>query len=387
MKDSIWLFQKTLLSMRRNYKSLLVYMVAPILGIVIAYLTYGGDQSTALRIGIANLDGGQPVAAGVASFLEGVWPLEVTLVRQEGEAEEGVLSGELDAALVIPQGFSLAVKEGRSGTEAELLALEGADAAPYVREMLDLYMESLETIAAAAPGDAAAFDERYARYNDASVEGYKLSAAEVEDRSAQRDMTNGSIGYLVVFMMFSAVNLSAFMIKERENRTYYRLLASPASSRAYVVSNVAANLLLMMLKVAVVLAVMSLGFGIDPGIPLWQLALALFLFAWVAIGLSLLIVAFSRNAMYASALQNMLIIPTCLLAGCMFPVEALPATLRAVADLLPQRWLLETIDQLQAGATGGTIAVHGLTLLAFALTFSLAAAYKFGRNRDTRTFI
>lgn len=387
MKDSIWLLRKTLLSMRRNYKSLLVYMVAPILGIVIAYLTYGGDQSSALRVGIANLDGGEPVAEGVASFLEGVAPLEVSLVQHGAEAEEGVLSGELDAALVIPQGFSLAVREGRAGAEAELLALEGAGAAPYVKEMLALYMENLMTIAAAAPGDAAKFDERYARYKEASVEGYTLSATEVRDRSAQRDMTNGSIGYLIVFMMFAAVNLSAFMIKERENRTYYRLLTSPASSRAYVASNVAANLMLMMLKVALVLAVMSLGFGIDPGIPLWQLALALFLFAWVAIGLSLLIVAFSRSAMYATALQNMLIIPSCLLAGCMFPVEALPSPLRVVADLLPQRWLLETIEQLQAGASGSTIAVHGLTLLAFALTFSLAAAYKFGRNRDTRTFI
>lgn len=387
MRDSIWLFRKTLLSMLRSYKSLLIYMIAPILGIVIAFLTYGGDQGSALRVGIANLDGGQPVAEGVAAYLEGIGPLEIEGLDQLREAEEGVLSGELDAALVIPQGFSQAVKEGRAGAEAEVVALEGAGAAPFVLEMLALHMESLMSIAAATPGDAAAFDERYARYNDEGMGGYGVSVAEVEDRSAQRDMTNGSIGYLIVFMMFSAVNLSGFMIKERENRTYYRVLTSPASSRAYVASNVVANLLLMMLQVAVVLTVMTLGFGIDPGIPIWQLALALSLFAWVAVGLSLVIVAFSRNAMSATALQNMLIIPSCLLAGCMFPVEAMPEPLRAVADFLPQRWLLETVDRLQAGGTGATIAVHGLTLLAFALTFSLVAAYKFGRNRDTRTFI
>ncbi|GBG11575.1 putative ABC transporter permease [Paenibacillus agaridevorans] len=295
-----------------------------------------------------------------------------------------MLSGELDVAITIPEGYAQALIEGRADARAELMALEGSEVASYVELMLNRYVENVSALAAATSGDVSGFKERYAQL-DAAEFGLRKETA--EDLSAGRDMTNRSIGYLVIVMMFSAVSLSTHMIKERENRTYYRLLAAPSSSRAYVASNVAANVLLLMLQVAVVLTVMTVGFGIRPGAPLWSIALALVLFAWVAVGLSLVIVAFSRNAISANALQNLLIIPTCLIAGCMFPVEAMPTPLRAIAEFLPQRWLLEGIDGLQSGAPAATLVLNGLTLAAFALTFCLVAAYKFGRNRDTRTFI
>ncbi len=371
--------------MLRGYKSLLVFLITPVIGIVLAFLIIGGSANpNPLNVGVVNLDAGEPVSDRVLAYLEDIELMEIATLPSIGEAEEVVLSGELDVAITIPEGYAQALIEGRTDAKAELMALEGSEVASYVELMLNRYVENVSALAAATSGDVSGFEERYAQL-DAAEFGLRKETA--EDLSAGRDMTNRSIGYLVIVMMFSAVSLSTHMIKERENRTYYRLLAAPSSSRAYVASNVAANVLLLMLQVAVVLTVMTMGFGIRPGAPLWSIALALVLFAWVAVGLSLVIVAFSRNAISANALQNLLIIPTCLIAGCMFPVEAMPTPLRAIAEFLPQRWLLEGIDGLQSGAPAATLVLNGLTLAAFALTFCLVAAYKFGRNRDTRTFI
>ncbi|OUS76477.1 hypothetical protein B1748_12425 [Paenibacillus sp. MY03] len=385
MKDMIWLLRRTIRSMLRGYKSLLVFLITPVIGIVLAFLIIGGSANPSpLNVGVVNLDAGEPVSDGVLAYLEDIEPMEIATLPSIGEAEKVVLSGELDVAITIPEGYAQALIEGRADARAELMALEGSEVAFYVELMLNRYVENVSALAAATSGDVSGFEERYAQLVAAE---FGLRKETAEDLSAGRDMTNRSIGYLVIVMMFSAVSLSTHMIKERENRTYYRLLAAPSSSRAYVASNVAANVLLLMLQVAVVLTVMTVGFGIRPGAPLWSIALALVLFAWVAVGLSLVIVAFSRNAISANALQNLLIIPTCLIAGCMFPVEAMPTPLRAIAEFLPQRWLLEGIDGLQSGAPAATLVLNGLTLAAFALTFCLVAAYKFGRNRDTRTFI
>ncbi|QNK57728.1 ABC transporter permease [Paenibacillus sp. PAMC21692] len=386
MKDMIWLLRRTIRSMLRGYKSLLVFLITPVIGIVLAFLIIGGSANPSpLNVGVVNLDAGEPVSDGILAYLEDIEPMEIVTLPSIGEAEEVVLSGELDVAIAIPEGYAQALIEGSADAKAELMALEGSEVASYVELMLNRYVENVSALAAATSGDVAAFEERYAQLD--AVAEFGLRKETSEDLSAGRNMTNRSIGYLVIVMMFSAVSLSTHMIKERENRTYYRLLAAPSSSRAYVASNVAANVLLLMLQVAIVLTVMTAGFGIRPGAPVWSIALALVLFAWVAVGLSLVIVAFSRNAINANALQNLLIIPTCLIAGCMFPVEAMPTPLRAIAEFLPQRWLLEGIDGLQSGAPAATLVLNGLTLAAFALTFCLVAAYKFGRNRDTRTFI
>ena len=144
---------------------------------------------------------------------------------------------------------------------------------------------------------------------------FQLSTTTVADQSANHDMTNRTIGYLVVFMLFSAVNLSALTIRDRENRTYYRLLSSPITARSYVFSNAIVNIVLMMIQIAATLFVMTRFFHIEPGIPLWQMFLILSLFALVAVSLSQVIVAFSDSTMMANGIQTMVIMPTSLLAG------------------------------------------------------------------------
>ncbi|MEI0736249.1 ABC transporter permease [Paenibacillus sp. JTLBN-2024] len=107
----------------------------------------------------------------------------------------------------------------------------------------------------------------------------------------------------------------------------------------------------------------------------------------VSISLSLVIIAFSKSSGMAGALQNLIIVPTCLLSGCFFPLSIMPETLRRVSDFLPQSWVLQSIEKLQEGATFGSIGFHLSILLAFAVVFFLIATYKFGRNNDTRNFV
>ena len=45
----------------------------------------------------------------------------------------------------------------------------------------------------------------------------------LEDTSKNKDMTNQTMGYLIMFMLFSAVNLSGYILKRKIERTldYY----------------------------------------------------------------------------------------------------------------------------------------------------------------------
>ncbi|KPD00037.1 ABC-2 family transporter protein [Geobacillus sp. BCO2] len=80
-------------------------------------------------------------------------------------------------------------------------------------------------------------------------------------------------------------------------------------------------------------------------------------------------------------------VPTCMLAGCFWPVELMPEFLQKAAYFIPQRWALDCLVKLQEGRSFGSLYWHLLILLAFALTFFLLAVYKFSRSQQSGQFI
>lgn len=382
MRDTLWLIRKTFISTFKNYLNLFLYFVFPVMAILLATLIQGGTGETELRIGIVNHDGGQAITKGV---MDSVGRQDSMLVSEikELEIKELIASGELDAAIILPAGFAQSLIVGKPAN-VKVVSIKGAQVTGHVKTSLDQHINNMVSIGKVAKGDEAKFN---AFYEEFQKTGFELSAEKVEDRSINYNKTNQSIGYLLILMLVSASNLSGILIKERENRTYYRLLSSPINPRTYVLSNIIVNLIMMMLQIAVTLLIMINIFHVDPGIPYWSMFLILVLFALVAIGLSLVIVAFSSSSSAASGMQNLILIPSSLLAGCMFPLALMPATMQQLAHFLPQYWLLDTFSNLQQGVSMWELSLNLIILIAFAVAFSLIAVYKFGRNNDTRSYI
>ena len=116
----------------------------------------------------------------------------------------------------------------------------------------------------------------------------------MEDISADQQKSSQSIGYLVTLMLFFAMTLAGNVLQEKENRTYFRVLTAPITSRSYYVSNMAVHLSVMAVQVTVTLLVMRYAFRIHGGLPLWQMLVLLLIFALVAISISMVIVASTR---------------------------------------------------------------------------------------------
>ncbi|SEL22594.1 ABC-2 type transport system permease protein [Paenibacillus sp. cl141a] len=382
LKDMLWLIRKTILTSLKDYKNLLLVIALPIVGILLSTLIYKGSGDTSVTLGIVNHDFEQKVTQDTIDFVAQLEHTEASFIR-ESEADDLVVSGELDAVLIFPEGFAKGVIQG-TPEPVRIESIKGAQVTGYVKSYLNAYVQNISSMGVIAGGDAAAFNELYSGYRSST---FQLSTTMVADQSANHDMTNRTIGYLVVFMLFSAVNLSALTIRDRENRTYYRLLSSPITARSYVFSNAIVNIVLMMIQIAATLFVMTRFFHIEPGIPLWQMFLILSLFALVAVSLSQVIVAFSDSTMMANGIQTMVIMPTSLLAGCVFPLSVMPEAIQRIADFLPQYWLLDTFGKLQQGSGLNDVILNVAILLAFALALSLIATYKFGRNRDTRSYV
>ena len=382
MRDTLWLIRKTFISTFKNYLNLFVYFVFPVMGILLATLVQGGTGETELRIGIVNHDGGQTITKSV---IDSVGRQDSMIVSEieENEIKELIAAGDLDAAIILPAGFAQSLIVGKPA-KIKIVSIKGTQVTGHVKASLDQHINNMALIGKVAKGDKAKFD---ALYEGFQTTDFRLSAEKVEDQSVNYNKNNQSVGYLLVLMLVSASNLSGILIKERENRTYYRLLSSPINPRTYVLSNIIVNLTMMMLQIAMTLLIMINIFRFDPGISYWSMFLILVLFALVAIGLSLVVVAFSSSSSAASGMQNMILIPSSLLSGCMFPLELMPATMQQLAHFLPQYWLLDTFSNLQQGISMGQLSLNLIILIAFSVALSLIAVYKFGRNNDTRSYI
>ena len=147
---------------------------------------------------------------------------------------------------------------------------------------------------------------------------FKMKTETLEDTSKNKDMTNQTMGYLIMFMLFSAVNLSGFILKEKENRTYFRLLSTPIDGKKFILSNVAVNMMILTLQIVIAVLFLTNVFHTNINMPFIVMIGVLMIFALIAIGLSLVIVSFSKSSAASNAMQNLVIVPTCLLAGCYF---------------------------------------------------------------------
>lgn len=376
MKDMLWLIRKITLSTFRDYKNVLMFLGFPIVGLLLSLLIYGGQGGSDVQIGIVNRDGDRELTRDAIRFVEGLERLQTSEVA-EAEVKEQVASGRLDAALIIPEGFAQGLANGNP-LQAEIVAVRGSEIAPYIQASMNAYLHNVSALARSAQGEEA-FGDLYAKYKE---EGFRLTSGTVEDRSVNHQMARQSVGYLIVLMLFSAVQLSGRIVAERENRTYLRIMSAPVSARSYIGAHIAVNFSFMLVQIGLTLLVMTQLFHMDPGIPLWQLYILLLIFAFAAIGFSFVLIAFSDSTLKANALQNTIIIPTSVVAGCMFPIESMPEWMGQTADLLPQHWVLDTFGKLQQGEAVSSMVLNVGILIAFAATFSLAAAYRFGRKRE-----
>ncbi|HDR8063817.1 ABC transporter permease [Bacillus thuringiensis] len=381
MKDILWLIQKTLSVLLKNKKSLLIIISLPIIGTLISFSIYGNVGQGTLNIGIVNKES-QPIANDTVKFLEGLNHVNVSKIK-ESEVEDKLTSKKIDGVITLDSGFSASVREGKPD-HIEISSIKGDQVTVFIKSYLYNYVDNVAAISKVAGADQSTFNSMYAGYQKSS---FKVKSETLEDTSKNKDMTNQTMGYLIMFMLFSAVNLSGFILKEKENRTYFRLLSTPIDGKKFILSNVAVNMMILTVQIVIAVFFMTNVFHTNINMPFIVMIGVLMIFALIAIGLSLIIVSFSKNSAASNAMQNIVIVPTCLLAGCYFPYDIMPSAVQKVANFLPQRWLLDTISKLQQGIPFSELYLNILILCAFAMAFFLIAIYKFGRNNDARNFV
>ncbi|MEH7745596.1 ABC transporter permease, partial [Neobacillus drentensis] len=303
MKDILWLIQNTLRVTFQKKKNIIMYLCMPLIGILIALLVYGGDQKTILHVGIVNEDQSK-ITSDTIDFLKGLENVEISTISTV-QVQDKISSGDLDSVITFEKGYADSVLEGKPD-RIELTSIKGAAITAYVKSYLHQYIDNIATISYVASGNQQTFEQMY---NDFQQTNYKLTTHSLEDASKNKNMTNQTIGFLIMIMLMSAGNMAEIILLEKESRTYFRLLSTPINARKYIFSNIVVNMIVMTIQVFITLTIMKGIFHIGMNMSFWSAAFVMLLFSLISVGISLVIVSFSNNRSAAAALQNLIITP------------------------------------------------------------------------------
>jgi ABC-2 type transport system permease protein len=356
-------------------------LVFPFL-IILAIGAVFGSGFTAV-VGVVS-QGGGPLGEDLRSRLEAHEDLEVHAYDDRDALRTAVERGEVEAGIVIVDGYDRRV---RAGETVELPFLSRpAGAAQQVGLTIDAVLaEQAAAIRAARVVEAeglGTFDEALGR-----AEGLRETLPEVGVREtsagggdAESDFDFGAAQELVLFVFVISLAASSMLIETRRIGASRRMLASPTSAREILLGETLGRFAIALFEGLLILVVTMLLFGVDWGDPVAGVA-TIVLFALVGTGAAMLMGSSLHNAEQAGSIGVFVGLGFAALGGSMVPMEFFPPVMKTIGHITPHAWALDAFDEiLREDGSVVDVAPELAILAAYAVVILSIASVVFRRR-------
>lgn len=365
----------------RKKSNYIVYFALPILGLVMSMTMHAGTGTNKLSIGIINMDNGI-LSNDIINSLSKTESFEVVQIDSDS-IDELLMDDKLSCAVIFPKNLLEGFLSGNP-KKIEIVSVRGKETTIWLENYIKLYTDNIYMLARASGGKRAVFDKLYEGYKNQKVH---LEIAKVDDQANDKSIVFTILGFLIMFVMIGTGNTAEIILKDKRNRTYFRICSAPVKPGEYVLSNAITNIIIVLIQICLLIFIMRWVFKINTYVPDWQMVVILGCFGLVAISIGMMIVALARSSYEAGVASTLVITPSCMLAGCFWPVEYMPAIMQKISYFIPQRWALDAVQALQRGAAFHDVAGNLVVLMAFAAVFFVLSAYRFSTTDDVSRFI
>lgn len=291
---------------------------------------------------------------------------------------EGYLdSGKARVAVIIPPDFGKELQKDNGQADVQIL-VDGSDptvarAAMSAVQMLGLNKSlEIQGVRLAARGAAAGTNMPL------NVETRVWYNPDMKSMVFNIPALIGLILQNVIAML-----TSFSIVREKERGTMEQVVVTPIRSLELLLGKLLPFVFIGFVSLTLILATGIFWFGVIPSgsIQLLVLLSTIFLFTILAIGL--LISSVARTQLQAMQMTFILILPSILLSGFIFPRETMPTFLKILGGLFPLTYFLEIVRGIFLKGVGMEYLWQDtLILCAFAIILVGIAAKKFKKNLD-----
>lgn len=189
-------------------------------------------------------------------------------------------------------------------------------------------------------------------------------------------------GLVAILLTFSGTLLAAFsIVRERERGTLEQLMVTPVSPVAVVVGKLVPYLVLAFVQLLLVLGLMTWVFQVPIHGSLALLLGLSVVYLAALLSLGLLISSRANSQMEAVQGAQMILLPSIMLSGYIFPLSSLPDFLRPISQILPAtHFIAISRGIILRGATFHDLWEHVAALLAIAIVLVAASSRAFRKT-------
>ncbi|MFI5254022.1 MAG: ABC transporter permease [Candidatus Limnocylindrales bacterium] len=367
--------------LRRDRRSLALLFVAPVVLTGLFSFVMRGQGSFDTRAAVVDLDVSDQGAIGAAIALAakdaGIMHIDLSL-PDEAAARAAIRAGDLDVALIVPDGF---LRGEVAGSPPPLrLVTAGVNPGADGSHIAAMRQAITGALAAQSPGGGA--------LKPPTIEHSTVYGS--PDADSVDVFAPVFIGFFAYFFVFLLTGVS--FLRERIGGTLERLLATPVRRSEIVLGYSLGFGLFATLQVAVVLiwSLLDLHTGAIGPLPALTIGLAIpvagspllaylvtLLLALGAVNLAIFLSTFARTELQIIQFIPIVIVPQAFLSGILFPVDTLPDILQPVARVLPLTYAVEGLREViikGADLASRTLQVDLLVLAGIAIVFMVLAA-------------
>lgn len=367
-RNGFWAFvRKEALHIVRDPRTMLIVLGIP----VVQLLLFGFALSTEVN----NLD--FAVAAphrseAVRQVVERIAANDCFTFRgyvDPAQIDRVLRTGRADVVVAFARDFDRRQAEHlRPGGEAAA----GMGAGPAVQLVFDASNPNTASAGAGylrrllSDGDAAAGVEMHLLYNPQMKSAYNF--------------VPGVMG--LILMLICAMMTSISIVREKETGTMEILLVSPVKPLFIILAKAVPYFVLSFVNLTTILLLSVYVLDVPVAGSLFWLIVVSLLFIFVSLALGLLISSVTRTqvaAMLASGL--ILMMPTMLLSGMIFPIESMPLLLQGISAVLPARWYIQAVRKLMIEGVDISLVLTEVSILAVMAVTLITISFKKFKNR------
>jgi ABC-2 type transport system permease protein len=295
----------------------------------------------------------------------------VQQLTSRDEIDKTLESGTARAVLVVPPEFSRDIARGAPSSAQ--LVIDASD--PL-------------TASSAISGAATAALATQSALGGAAAAGRGAPAFTLAIRPrynpALRDAVNivpGLIGVILTITLVMIMSLS--LVRERERGTLEQLIVTPISKTAVILGKILPFLGIGFVQVTVVLIVARYLFRVPAEGSLLLLYLFALLFMLGMLALGIFMSTLARTQAQALQLALLVIMPSFLLSGFMFPLAAMPRAAQIAGALLPVTHFLTALRSILLKGAGFSALWHEAVILAVvALVLVVLSVRRFAKTLE-----
>jgi ABC transporter DrrB family efflux protein len=366
------IFYKEVIQISRDPLTLALMLLVPMIQLMLFGYAINTDVRD-IKTAVYNLDPGPQSRDLLSAFENTDYFQIVRYVGSDEELNNSIVNGTVKVGIKIPPDYSDRLLANRQATV--LVLIDGSDSSIATQS---LQVASQVGLTESLGKLRTELTDSHGRTSQLPIEIRPKMLFNPDSRSANFMVP----GLIAVILQIITTLLTAFsIVREREQGTLEQLLVTPVRPFGLMLGKLVPYGLIGVVETLTVLTVMRLVFDvpINGSLPLLLSLSILFLFTALAIGL--LISTKAQSQMQALQFAWLIMLPSVLLSGFMFPRDSMPVVMSLIGYLVPATHFMEIIRGIVLrGATLIDLLPEVLTLIVMGLVLLVLSAVRFRKK-------